>query len=215
MSQVLGFTNYKGYYASLAALQAAIPTGSQGWWAIAQDTNTVYIWNVDLGAWASTEDPSSGSITNAMLANMAQSTIKGRAAGEGTGSPQDLTPAEIRALAAVPGTGTANTFTKAQSVTPVAVTSSSASIATDASLSNIFTHTMTENTTLANPTNLVAGTYYTWVFTQHASAAKTLALGNLFVSMGLPFVITTTTSAKAVLTALYDGTSLLYTAAQA
>lgn len=111
--------------------------------------------------------------------------------------------------------GTANTFTKAQSNAPVAVTSSSNSIATDASLSNIFTHTMTEDTTLANPSNLVSGTYYTWVFTQHASAAKTLALGNLFVPLGTAFTITTTLSAKAALTALYDGTSLLYTYAQA
>ena len=111
--------------------------------------------------------------------------------------------------------GTANTFTKAQSNAPVSVTSTSNSIATDSSLSNIFTHTLTENTTLANPTNLVSGTYYTWVFTQHASAAKTLAFGNLFVPMGTAFVITTTTSAKAVLTGLYDGTSILYTYAQA
>ncbi len=110
---------------------------------------------------------------------------------------------------------TVNTFTKAQSVTPVAVTSSSNHIATDSSLSNIFTHTMTENTTLDNPTNLVSGTYYTWRFIQHASAAKTLALGNLFVPMGSAYTITTTLSANSVLTALYDGTSLLYTTAQA
>lgn len=110
---------------------------------------------------------------------------------------------------------TANTFTKAQSVTPVAVTSTSNSTATDASLSNVFTHTFTENTTLANPTNLVAGTHYEWIFTQHASAAKTLTLGNLFVPLGIAFTVTTTTSAKAVLSALYDGTSLLYVYAQA
>ncbi len=115
----------------------------------------------------------------------------------------------------IPGLAIAQTFTKAQSIAPVVVTSSSNSIATDASLSNIFTHTLTENTTLANPTNLVAGTYYTWIFTQHASAAKTLALGNLFVPLGSAFVITTTLSAKATLTALYDGAQLLYVSAQA
>lgn len=37
-----------------------------------------------------------GSITNAQLANMAQSTIKGRAEGAGTGAPQDLTPEQAR-----------------------------------------------------------------------------------------------------------------------
>lgn len=42
--------------------------------------------------------PSPGSVTNIMLANMAQSTIKGRAAGGGTGSPEDLTPVQVRAV---------------------------------------------------------------------------------------------------------------------
>ena len=117
--------------------------------------------------------------------------------------------------AATAKTNVAQSFTKAQSSTPVAVTSTTNSIATVASGSNIFTHTFTEDTTLANPSALVTGTYYTWIFTQHASAAKTLALGNLFVPLGTAFTVTTTTSAKATLTALYDGTSLLYTYAQA
>lgn len=120
-----------------------------------------------------------------------------------------------KGLSGVSLLNTANTFTKAQSVTPVALTSSSNHIATDASQSNIYTHSLTENTTLDNPTNLVAGTYYTWVFTQNASAAKTLALGNLFVPLGTAFTITTTLSAKAALTALYDGVALLYVYAQA
>lgn len=34
-------------------------------------------------------------ITNAILANMAQGTVKGRAAGAGTGDPQDLTPDQL------------------------------------------------------------------------------------------------------------------------
>lgn len=39
-----------------------------------------------------------GSITNADLADMAQALIKGRAAGAGTGPPQDLTPAQATAI---------------------------------------------------------------------------------------------------------------------
>ena len=39
-----------------------------------------------------------GSITNAKLAAMAQATIKGRAAGAGTGDPVDLTPTEVAAI---------------------------------------------------------------------------------------------------------------------
>tara|TARA_R110000868_G_scaffold31576_1_gene115597 strand:- start:329 stop:1162 length:834 start_codon:yes stop_codon:yes gene_type:complete len=59
-----------------------------------------------------------------------------------------------------------------------ALTSSAASIAVDASASNNFTHTFTENTTLANPSNLVAGQSGVIVFTQHASSPKTLAFAS-------------------------------------
>jgi hypothetical protein len=78
----------------------------------------------------------------------------------------------------IAGLATVESFTKAQRITPVALTSTSASIAVDASLSNNFTHTFTENTTLANPTNLVAGQGGIIVFTQHASSPKTLAFGS-------------------------------------
>lgn len=102
----------------------------------------------------------------------------------------------------------ANAWTAAQSNTPVAVTSSSNSIATDASLSNIFTHTFTENTTLANPTNMVTGTYYTWIFTQAASA-KTLAYGNKFKwPGGTSMTVSTGNGAVDIITCLYDGTNL-------
>lgn len=37
-------------------------------------------------------------VTNAKRANMAQSTISGRAAGAGTGDPTDLTPAQVRTI---------------------------------------------------------------------------------------------------------------------
>jgi hypothetical protein len=42
--------------------------------------------------------PADNSITNAKLADMAQSTIKGRAAGAGTGDPTDLTAAQATAI---------------------------------------------------------------------------------------------------------------------
>jgi len=50
-----------------------------------------------------------GSITNAKLANMAQSTIKGRAAGAGTGVPVDLSAAQVKTLLAIAGTEVSNT----------------------------------------------------------------------------------------------------------
>lgn len=46
-----------------------------------------------------TTELADGSVTNAKLADMAQSTIKGRAEGAGTGDPQDLTPAQVRGVA--------------------------------------------------------------------------------------------------------------------
>lgn len=55
--------------------------------------------------WVSPGAPADGSITNAKLANMAQATIKGRAAAAGTGVPVDLTASQARtAIGVVPGT---------------------------------------------------------------------------------------------------------------
>jgi hypothetical protein len=105
-------------------------------------------------------------------------------------------------------TNVANTFTSAQSVTPVALTSSSNLIATNAALSNNFTHTLTQNTTLSNPTNLVTGTIYTWEFTQ-ASTAFTLAFGSDFTwANATPLVLSTGNGAIDIITALWDGTKL-------
>ncbi|SHE87426.1 hypothetical protein [Devosia limi] len=42
--------------------------------------------------------PANGSVTNVKLADMAQATIKGRAAGAGTGVPGDLTAAQVLAI---------------------------------------------------------------------------------------------------------------------
>ena len=68
-------------------------------------------------------------------------------------------------------------FSKAQRGTPVALTSTSNSIASDFSLGNNFTHTTTETSTLANPTNLVAGQSGVIVITQGATP-RTLAYGS-------------------------------------
>lgn len=103
-----------------------------------------------------------------------------------------------------------NVFTKSQSVAPVVLTSSSAHTATDASLSNIFTSTLTENTTIDNPTNLVDGATYQWVLKQHASSAKTVALGNLFTLVGAAWTMTTTLSGYSIITAIYTDSKLLY-----
>lgn len=101
-----------------------------------------------------------------------------------------------------------NLFTKSQAVAPVALTSTAGSIATNAALSNNFTHTMTENTTLANPTNKVNGAVYTWVFTQ-AAAAKTLAFGTDFTwPGGTPLTISTGSGDVDIITGYYDGVKI-------
>lgn len=50
-------------------------------------------------------------VSNSKLATAAQSTIKGRAAGSGTGTPVDLTPAQARTILNVADGATANTGT--------------------------------------------------------------------------------------------------------
>lgn len=97
--------------------------------------------------------------------------------------------------------GTINTWTKTQSATVTALTSSAASIAVDLSLSNNYSHTMTENTTLAAPSNAVAGTSGQIAFTQHASAAKTLAYNAAWISTdGTTPALSTTVGTVNVLT---------------
>ncbi len=87
-------------------------------------------------------------------------------------------------------TGSVQSWTAAQRGVPVALTSSAASIAIDLNLANNFTHTTTENTTLAAPSNPVAGQSGVIVITQGA-AAKTLAYNSFWKSpSGTPPVLT-------------------------
>lgn len=74
-------------------------------------------------------------------------------------------------------------FTAAQSITPIALTDG-ASIATDASLSNIFTVTIAGDRILASPTGLVAGGTYVWHVTQDATGGRLLAYGAAFLFPG-------------------------------
>ena len=78
---------------------------------------------------------------------------------------------------------TANTWTASQNVASVALTDA-ASIATDASLGNVFTVTLADNRTLANPSNLVSGGTYQWIVTQDATGSRTLAYGTDFTWPG-------------------------------
>lgn len=70
-----------------------------------------------------------------------------------------------------------NHFLTQNGVDPVAITSTAGSIAWNTTTAFNATHTMTENTTLANPTQQIDGFTYQLRIKQHASAAKTLAWG--------------------------------------
>jgi len=97
----------------------------------------------------------------------------------------------------------ANVFTKAQTVTPVALTDA-ASIATNASLSNTFTVTLGGNRTLANPTNMTNGAIYTWRVRQDGTGSRTLAYGSKFKwPGGAAPALTTTASATDFISGQY------------
>jgi hypothetical protein len=71
----------------------------------------------------------------------------------------------------------AQTFSGGQRCSITALTSSSAHIAVNLALNNGFSHTLTENTTLDNPTNIVAG-QSGYIFITQAASAKSLAYGS-------------------------------------
>jgi hypothetical protein len=56
--EAVGISPYQGKYASLSALQTAIPTGQDGWYAIVTGTphDQEYIWDGDHTAWSLTEN---------------------------------------------------------------------------------------------------------------------------------------------------------------
>jgi len=105
-----------------------------------------------------------------------------------------------------------NTFTKAQRFAYTSLTSSAGSIAVDLSLANNFNHTLTENTTLAAPSNVVAGQKGVIEFTQHASAAKTLAYNSFWKWAGAaPVSISATVGSKNVMAYVVDSSGTFAT----
>lgn len=90
----------------------------------------------------------------------------------------------------------------------VPLASAAGSVAVDLNLGINFTHTLTENTTLANPSNGKDGQSGKIEITQHAAAAKTMGFGaNWLFTGGVDPVISTALSARDVLyySVLSDG----------
>ncbi len=104
-----------------------------------------------------------------------------------------------------PGLASNNTFTKANRGAYVNLTSTSNSIAVNLALSNNYKHTLTEDTTLAAPSNIVAGQSGCIEITQHASSAKTLAYNSFWKwAGGTPGTVSATTSSKNVICYVTD-----------
>ena len=91
-----------------------------------------------------------------------------------------------------------NVWAGAQRTTVTALTSSSNSIAITLGSSNDFSHTFTEATTLANPSDTaVPGQKGTIYLTQHASSPKTLAYGSEYdFAGGTAITVTAANSAR-------------------
>lgn len=95
-----------------------------------------------------------------------------------------LTTATTRTLSAqdasyiIAGKNIAQSYSGAQNSAITSLTSTSNSIAINLALNNNFSHTLTENTTLANPSNKTSGQSGNIYFTQGAGTARTLAFGS-------------------------------------
>jgi hypothetical protein len=100
---------------------------------------------------------------------------------------------------------TNQSFTKAQGVDRSALTDA-ATIAVDASLSNVFTVTLGGNRTLGAPTNPKDGQSITIFITQDGTGSRTLAYhADWLFAGGVDPTLTTTAAAVDVLTGVYNG----------
>lgn len=122
----------------------------------------------------------------------------------GTGS---TTAANARtALGAAP---TASPTFTGRARVGVQALASGASVATDASLGNVFTLTLGANATLANPSNLADGTSFSYRIRQDATGSRTLAYGTAFkFPGGVAPTLSTEANALDILSCHTDGTNV-------
>lgn len=162
-----------------------------------------------------------GTSWSIVQANLVGALINGGALGtpsSGTATNLTGTAAGLTAGAVTNGayTNVANAYTVQQNGPAGNLTSSSAHIAWNLNTVQVGFHTMTENTTLDNPSNMVQGGTYILVITQHASAAKTLGFGNAYKTAGgSGITISTGLGAIDVITFVCTGTTMLMVAQKA
>lgn len=84
-----------------------------------------------------------------------------------------------------------------------------ATINTDCSDGNVHEVTLEGNRTLANPTNLEAGSTYIWIIKQDATGSRTLDFGTAFkFPYGVEPTLTTDGDAVDIISGISDGTDL-------
>jgi len=143
------------------------------------NTSNTNTGDVTIGAFGSTPDAAGISRVNQVL----------------TAQPADATHPGMLSIAA-------QTFAGAKRCSVTALTSTAATIAVDLALNNDFSHTTTENTTLAAPTNVVVSQKGKFVITQGATP-RTLAF-NAFYKFANGIVPALTPAIGAVDVLYYD-----------
>ena len=114
------------------------------------------------------------------------------------------------ATTGVPALAANNAYTAQNTITPVAITSSSNLTALNLNTAPNATYAAVENTTLSNPSNAIAGTYYTVKFVQNALAANTFAFSSAYkFPQAVVPVVSATLSAVDIYTFYSDGTNML------
>lgn len=141
-----------------------------------------------------------GDLPLANVAQIAERTLLGREVGAGTGDATAMNMLKIQTLLN----------------TPSAITSTTNSTAWNSDNAKFFRSTLTENTTVAASSGTpFDGQTVTFLFTQHASSAKTLAWNSQFIA-GATFsntipTMTTTLSGISRYIYIYNGTLSKYT----
>jgi hypothetical protein len=120
------------------------------------------------GTMTATGSPASGNLTK----------FSGATSVTNANLTGDVTTSDTLATTIVHMSGPLQITAGAIQANVTALTSSSSHIAISLSANNEFTHTLTESTTLDNPTNITVGQSGSIKFTQHDSSPKTLAYGS-------------------------------------
>ena len=128
------------------------------------------------------------------------------AVGITTGNTRVLTAPD--ADVTIAGLEAAQEFTKTQNFNATTLTDA-ASIDWDASVNQVTSVTLTDNRTLAAPTNMVDGGVYTLMAIQDGTGSRTLSYNAVFkFSAATAPTLTTTAAAKDILVFHSDGTNM-------